>query len=141
MRKSVRTGAVAVVGVASLTIAPAALAHHCYKTEWQEAAYAQVRSGTPWTPMSDFVTLVVGMEFGAPAECTAHADEWVDAWMEANGVEAEPLIHMRATAGGGAHDRNGKDVPPISYLDDADFGFLVGQVLAEPDCADVEFPA
>jgi hypothetical protein len=133
-------GAIAVAGVASLTIAPAAMAHHCYKAEWQEAAHAQVKAGTPWMAMTDFTALVVGTEFSAAPECTAHADEWVAAWMAVNDVDQEPLIHMRATAGGGAHDRNGKEVPAISYLDGADFGFLVGQVLAEPDCQGVEFP-
>ncbi len=141
MRKSVRMGAVAVVGVASLAIAPAAMAHHCFKSEWTDAAYAKVRAGTPWTPMTDFVGFAVSSFPGATPECVSHAGEWTEAWMESEELDVEPLIHMRATAGGGAHDRNGKDVPPISYLDDGDFGFLVGQVLAEPDCAGVQPPA
>jgi hypothetical protein len=141
MRKSFRIGAIAVAGVATLAIAPGAMAHHCYKTEWQEVAYAQVRAGTPWTPMSQFVGMVVSSFPGATPECVAHAGEWTQEWMEANDVDVEPLIHMRATAGGGAHDRNGKTLPSISYLDDADFGFLVGRIMSEADCADLEPPA
>jgi hypothetical protein len=141
MRNSFRMGAIAVVGVAGLALAPAASAFHCYKTDWQDAAYAQVRSGTTWTPMSEFLEFAVMTFFeGGTPECAAHADEWTEAWMEANGVEEEPLINMRATAGGGAHDRNGKTVPPFSYLDDDDFGQLAALILAEPDCADVVFP-
>ncbi|AEG45646.1 hypothetical protein [Isoptericola variabilis] len=140
MRKSFRIGAVAVAGVATLAIAPGAMAHHCYKTEWQEAAYAQVRSGTPWMPMTEFVGVVISQFPGATPECLAHAGEWTQAWLTANDVDAEPLIHMRATAGGGAHDRNGKELPSISYLDDDDFGFLVGQIFSEADCAGIEFP-
>jgi hypothetical protein len=135
MRNSFRMGAIAVVGVAGLALAPAASAHHCYKTEWQEAAYAQVSSGTPWTPMSELVAFAVTEFFGGTAECAAHADEWTAAWMDAHDVETEPLIHMRATVGGGAHDRNGKTVPPFSYLTEADFAELEGLIMAEEDCA------
>jgi hypothetical protein len=117
------------------------MAHHCDKTEWQEAAYAQVRSGTAWAPMEDFVAFAVTEFLGQSPECAAHADEWTAAWMEMHDVEVEPLIHMKATAGGGAHDRNGKNVPPFSYLSDADFGELVGMIMSEADCADLEPPA
>jgi hypothetical protein len=137
MHQTIRrtTTAVAAAGAATVLVATSASAHHCYKENWTDAAYAQVSSGTAWMPMSGFVAFAIQEFFGLPAECAAHADEFTAAWQEANGVEQEPLIHTRATAGGGAADRNGKDVPPFNYLGDADFMFLESLIFAEPDCA------
>lgn len=135
-----RAGTVGAAVTAALAIGPAALAHHCYRDAWQDAAYQQVQSGTPWTPLSDFLAFAVTEEFGGSPACVAHADQWVAGWMGDKGLTQEPLIFTKATVAGGAADRNGKDVKPFSYLTDADFGTFVGDVLSEPDCAGVQFP-
>lgn len=110
-----------------------ASAHHCLK-EWNDAARAQVSSGTAWMAMSDFVEFAVTEFFGLPAECAAHADEWTAAWMQWSGTETEPTIHTKATVGGGAAHQ-GKSVPAFDYLGDDDFAFLEGLIFSEPDCA------
>ena len=43
--------------------------------------------------------------------------------MTAKGLTEEPMIHTRATVGGGAANQ-GKDVPALNYLTDADFALL-----------------
>jgi hypothetical protein len=112
-------------GAAALSIAVAgtASAFHCYKEDWNDAAYAHLsQGGTPWLPLSDLGEIVVATEIGLP-QCTYVVDGVVADFMTAKGLTEEPLIHTRATAGGGAAHQ-GKDVPPFNYLTDADFVLL-----------------
>jgi hypothetical protein len=112
-------------GTAALSIALAgtASAFHCYKEDWNDAAYAHLsQGGTPWLPLSDLGEFVVADELGLP-QCTYVVDGVVEDFMAAKGLTEEPLIHTRAVVGGGA-ERQGKDVPPFSYLTDADFVLL-----------------
>ena len=125
---------IAGAGALAVVAAGPASAHHCLK-EWNDAARAQVSSGTSWLPMSDFVYLAV-TEFipGLGANCGDHADEFTAAWMEYRGIETEPTIHMKATTGGGAVHHSGKEPKPFNYLGDNDFMFLEGLIAEEPDC-------
>lgn len=112
-------------GTAALSIALAgtASAFHCYKEDWNDAAYAQLsQGGTPWQPLSDIGELLIAEEIGLP-QCAYVADGVVADFMTAKGLTEEPMIHTRAVAGGGAAHQ-GKDVPPFSYLTDADFVLL-----------------
>ncbi len=107
----------------------AASAHHCYKDDWMAAAYEHLsQGGTPWVPVSD-----LGVQFIIPpelqADCGYVADLAVADYMEAHGLEQEPLIHGRATVGGGALYNAGKEPKPFSYLDDDDFGELTVTLL------------
>lgn len=121
---------------AAFTLAGAgvASAHHCYKDSWQATAYAHhAEGGTAWLPLSDLGAMIVTFDMGAP-ECAHVADAVVEDWMAANGVTVEPLIHSKATVGGGAAHR-GKDVPPFSYLGEADFMMLeAGLVAGVEEC-------
>lgn len=140
--KAARRTGVVLAGTAALTmgLGSSAWAHHCYKDAWQEAASEQLaEGGTAWMPMSDFVGMMITI-FGGSSDCVAHADDWVAAWMTANEVEDEPLIHMKATVGGGAKYMKDYEPAPFEYLGDEEFGFLVGQVLSTPGCEAVEFP-
>lgn len=122
-------------GTAALSIALAgtASAFHCYKEDWNDAAYAQLsQGGTPWQPLSDIGELVIAEEIGLP-QCAYVADGVVAEFMTAKGLTEEPMILTRATAGGGAAHQ-GKDVPPFSYLTDADFVLL--ESLLEPAIED-----
>lgn len=126
--------AVAGAGALAIAVAGPAAAHHCFKDEWQDAARAQLTQGkTPWMPMSDFIAFAITEEFGLPDECAAHADQFVAAWMTHAGVDEEPLIHMRATVGGGAAHQ-GRAPQPMSYLEDADFDYLGGLLGSTEDC-------
>lgn len=119
-----RTGLVSVGAAAILALgATAASAHHCYKADWNDAAYANLsKGGTPWLPLSDLASLVIAGDIGFP-ECAGYGDQVAAAWMEATGTTTEPLIHMNATAGGGAAHQ-GKTVKPFAYLEDPDFVIL-----------------
>ena len=115
----------ALAGAAALSIAVAgtASAHHCYKQDWNDAALAQLsQGGTPWQPLTDIGEFVVAVEIGLP-QCTYVVDGVVADFMTAKGLTEVPLIHTRATAGGGAAHQ-GKDVPPFGYLTDSDFALL-----------------
>ena len=112
-------------GTAALSIALAgtASAFHCYKEDWNDAAYARLsQGGTPWQPLSDIGEFVVAEEIGLP-QCTYVVDGVIADFMTAKGLTEEPMIHTRAIVGGGAAHQ-GKDVPPFSYLTDADFVLL-----------------
>lgn len=114
-----------VAGTAALSVALAgtASAFHCYKEDWNDAAYAHhSQGGTPWQPLSNIGEFVVAEEIGLP-QCTYVVDGVVAAFMDAKGLTEEPLIHTRAVVGGGAAAQ-GKDVPPFNYLTDADFVLL-----------------
>lgn len=119
-------GVVAGVAALSLGVATTASAHHCYKAEWEAAAAEQLASGkTPWVPLSDLADYYLGFEF-PDCENEGLGDFAVAAWMAETGTVDEPLVHSRATAGGGAAHQ-GKTVKPFLYLDDADFDFIVGE--------------
>jgi hypothetical protein len=121
-------------GTAALTIALAgtASAHHCYKEDWNDAAFAQLsQGGTPWQPLSDIGEFVIAEEIGLP-QCAYVADGVIADFMTAKGLTEEPMIHTRATVGSGA-GYQGKDVP-FNYLTDADFALL--DALLEPAIED-----
>lgn len=128
--------AIATAGTGALVVAMAgpAAAHHCWR-DWQGSAHEQLAAGgTAWVTMTDFVVMGLGEE-GLPEACLAHAGEWTAAWMESHDVEDEPLVHSRATVGGGAAHKKGKEPGHTNYLGDADFNELIGYAMAEPDCA------
>lgn len=104
-----------------------AMAHHCYKNAWQQAAYEHhLKGGTPWMPLSDLgVAFLIGPDH---LECAYVADDAVAAYMKAHGLTQEPLIHSRATTGGGAASQ-GKTVKPFSYLMDDDFAEVTGYLI------------
>ncbi|TNM36650.1 hypothetical protein FHP29_21245 [Nocardioides albidus] len=131
-----RTGTVAATGAAlALVAAGPASAHHCLK-EWNDAARAQVSSGTAWMAMSDFVGFaIVNFLPGGTPECAAHADEITADYLTAAGIATEPTVHMKATTGGGAAHQ-GKVVKPFDYIE---FGIVEGLIAAEEDCAGVVF--
>lgn len=118
-------------GVVIAAAAGPAAAHHCYKDTWQDTARANISSGTAWLPLSDLGAMVAVEEFGFDEECASHADEWVQAWMAETGVTEEPLIHSKATVGGGAAHNAGKEPKPFSYLSEDDFVFLTGLIFAD----------
>jgi hypothetical protein len=109
-------GAIAGAAALSLAVATTASAHHCYKEDWNDAAYAHVsQGGTAWLPLGDLGRMVVSEELGLP-QCAYVIDGVVADYVAIKGLDAEPLIHSRATAGGGAAHQ-GKTVPPYEYLD------------------------
>ena len=131
-----RTGTVA-SAVAAMTLAGSSMAsaHHCYKNYWQPNAYTQhLKGNTPWMPLSDMGTMfIIGPEYAE--QCGSVADDVVADFMEARGLTQEPLIHSRATTGGGAAHQ-GKTVKPFSYLSDEDFEVLtVGIIDGMATCA------
>jgi hypothetical protein len=126
-------------GAAALTmaLAPAASAHHCYKVDWNENAYANLAKGTAWMPLSDMAELFVA-EFAPTCTGLGIGDDAVAAWMADSGTAQEPLVHTRTVVGGGAFHNAGKTPPPINYLSDADFVFLeeqLGTLIVEAGCA------
>ena len=125
MFRTVRRAGLVSVGAAAVLAmsANAAFAHHCYKADWNDAAYAHhAAGGTAWLPLSDLADIVIAEDIGLP-QCVGYGDQVAAAWMDATGSEEEPLIHSRATAGGGAAHQ-GKTVRPYKYLGDADFAVL-----------------
>jgi hypothetical protein len=118
------TTTVALAAALTMVGATAASAHHCYKDEWADAAYRHhLQGGTPWVPLSDLAASFL------PAECAWVADEVVADFMADNGMAQEPLIHSRATVGGGAMQR-GNDPRPFSYLTEAQFETLTIDLMA-----------
>lgn len=144
LHRTMRRAGIALAATAAVTLAGSTMAsaHHCYKDEWQAAAYEQLSNGrTAWMPLSDLGTaFLIGPDHAQ--QCGYVADEVVEQWMAANDVDKEPLIHMRATVGGGALYNSGKEPKPFSYLDDEDFGMLtMGIVEGMATCApDWEMP-
>jgi len=140
LHRTMRRAGTVLAATAAITLAGSTMAsaHHCYKDQWQEAAYqAQSKGNTAWMPLSDLGTaFLIGPDFAQ--QCGYVADDAVQQWMAANGVTQEPLIHMRATVGGGALYNSGKEPKPFSYLDDDDFGMLTmaivdGMATCAPD--------
>lgn len=117
-----RLGAVA--GAAALTLGTATIAsaHHCYKVDWNEKAYANLSQGrTAWLPLTDMGAMIIA-DMGLP-ECAGYASIAVDHWMAETGATSVPLIHSKATVGGGAMQQ-GKAPKPFAYLGEADFAIL-----------------
>ncbi|MGC5584426.1 hypothetical protein [Ornithinimicrobium sp. W1665] len=112
----------------SLLGAGAASAHECYKHDWQQQAYDNLAAnGSAWMPVSGMVRMFLV----APDEqetCGPLADAAVAEWVQTWDFPREPLIHSRATIGGGAKAK-GKNPPPIGYLTDDQFGSLIGGVV------------
>lgn len=128
---------VATTAALSLAGATAASAHHCYKTDWQDAAYERLsQGGTAWLPLTELGRLVIswgdddlGIEPSPEcAEYLTSAD--LAGWMQSKGLAKEPLIHFRATAGGGAYYMKGKKPGSFDYLDHSDFAVL-GEALVD----------
>jgi hypothetical protein len=109
----------------SLLGSTAASAHHCYKVDWQERAYENLAaSGTAWMPLSDLA--VMFMASPDEAWCAGVVDAAVLEWVQDAHFAQEPLIHSKATIGGGAFYKKGKVPPPINYISDDQFGTLIG---------------
>ncbi|PVG83249.1 hypothetical protein DDE18_08090 [Nocardioides gansuensis] len=124
--------AIAGASAVALLAAGPASAHHCL-VNFNEAAQAQVAEGTAWMPLGDFIEFAVVNFGGASPACAAHADEWAAEIMEIEGLESEPNVHMKATVGGGAAHRAGREPVPFNYMDVE--GDLFPLIAAEPDCA------
>ncbi|WP_137843807.1 hypothetical protein [Microbacterium sp. 2FI] len=130
------TSIIAATAALVLVGGSAASAHHCYKDQWQDAAYQQhLAGGTAWLPLSD-----MGKMFLIPPElqesCGYVADDAVAAFMAEEGMTQEPLIHAKATVGGGAVHHAGKEPKPFSYLTEDQFGWLTVDLLERlEECA------
>lgn len=108
--------------------AASASAHHCFKDQWADAAYQHhLQGGTPWVPISD-----LGASIFIPPElqesCGWAADAAAADFMAARGLTQEPLIHAKATVGGGALQQ-GKAPGPFSYLGEEDFMILTESLM------------
>ncbi|MDV3222636.1 hypothetical protein [Intrasporangium sp.] len=145
LHRTLRRAGTALAATAAITLAGSTMAsaHHCYKAEWEQAAYDQLSSGktAAWLALSDLGTaFLIGPEYAE--QCGYVADDVVADWMEMTGTEQEPLIHMRAVIGGGAYWNAGKSPTAIKFLTDEDFGALtVGIINGMATCApDWEMP-
>jgi hypothetical protein len=119
MFRTVRRAGLVAAGAAALVLAggTAASAHHCYVEDWNDAAYQHLsQGGTAWMPLSDLADLVLAEEVGLP-QCVGYGDVAAEFFMEAKGLDEEPLIHSRATVGGGAKHIAGIEPAPFDYLD------------------------
>lgn len=105
-----------------MATASIASAHHCYKVDWNDRANAAVSSGTAWVSLSDLAGMVISQDIGLP-QCAYVGDAVAADHMAEVGLTEEPLIHSRATTGGGAAHQ-GTSVKSFAYLDDSDFVIL-----------------
>jgi hypothetical protein len=113
-----------------VTSAGTASAHHCYKEQWNAAAYENhLRGNTAWMPLSDMAVEFVLAPMGLAEQCAWAADAAVEDYMAAMGMTQEPLIHSKATIGSGAYYKKGKAPGRIAYLEDADFAVLEGALM------------
>lgn len=127
-----RTGMVAAT-TAAFTLAGAGIAsaHHCYKDEWRQAAYDHLSANrTAWVSLTDLGKMFLLEDPALIEQCGYVVDDAVGDWMEANGVTQVPLIHSRATIGGGAFYHQGKAPDPFDYLSEEDFEALGMAVFA-----------
>jgi hypothetical protein len=116
---------------AAFTLAGAGIAsaHHCYKDEWTQAAYAHLSANnTAWMSFSDMGKMFLLQDPELIEQCGYVVDDAVADWMESEGLTREPLIHARATVGGGAFYHKGMAPMPFEYLSEEDFNAVVGQV-------------
>lgn len=130
-----RTGMVAAT-TAAFTLAGAGIAsaHHCYKDEWRQAAYDHLSAnGTAWVSLSDLGKMFLLQDPELIEQCGYVVDDAVADWMAERGMTQEPLIHSRATVGGGAFYHKGKAPDPFEYLSEADFDALGAEVFAGLD--------
>ena len=51
-----------------------ASAHHCYKVDWNDAAYEHVSSGTAWWTLNDLGAMIITQDLGLP-QCAYVAEE------------------------------------------------------------------
>ena len=94
-----------------VTSAGTASAHHCYKEQWNAAAYENhLRGNTAWMPLSDMAVEFVLAPMGLAEQCAWAADAAVEDYMAAMGMTQEPLIHSKATIGSGAYYKKGKEL-------------------------------
>lgn len=139
LQRTMRRAGMALAATAAITLAGSTMAsaHHCYKAEWEQAAYDQLSSGktAAWLSLSDLGTaFLIGPEYAE--QCGYVADDVVADWMEATETEREPLIHMKAVIGGGAYWNAGTSPKAITFLTDDDFGALtMGVIEGMADCA------
>ncbi|WEV78049.1 hypothetical protein O9K63_15900 [Janibacter cremeus] len=115
-----------IAGAAALTLgtATAASAHHCYKVDWNDKAAEQLaRNSTAWVSLTDLGAMIIAEEIGIP-ECAGYSSVAVEHWMAETGATSVPLIHSKATVGGGAYYNKGKAPKPFGYLGEADFTAL-----------------
>lgn len=133
-------GALAAGAALSLMGSTVASAHHCYKVDWQERAYENLAAnGTAWMTISDLGAMFL-LTPGEEATCRPVLDQAVAEWMVLEDFDREPLIHSKATIGGGAYHRAGKNPPPIGFLTDAQFGSLMGLAVPALMGAGCELP-
>ena len=117
-------GAVAGAAALSLGLATAASAHHCYKVDWNEKAYANhAQGGTAWVPLSQVGAMIISQDIGMP-ECAGYADVAIQHWMAETGTSVEPILQSKATVGSGAYYKKGKAPKSFAYLGESDFMIL-----------------
>lgn len=132
-RAATTTAAAAALGLATASMASA---HHCYKVDWNERAYAQLsQGGTPWMSLTTLGGMIIAEDIGMP-ECAGYASVAIDHWMAETGATSVPLIHSKATVGGGALHNNpqGRTPKAINFLGEADFPILdegLGMAIAQ----------
>ena len=133
---AIASGAIA-IAVASASVASA---HHCYKDDWAQAAYEHhLAGGTAWVSLSDLGTMFL-LTPEQQAVCSFVVDDAVATWMDERDITQEPLIHSKATVGGGAFYKKGKAPGPFEYLGDADFMALEMAVAAGLEANDCPMP-
>ena len=128
-RRALGMGGSIVAATAALVLVgtTAASAHHCYKDEWQAAAYQRhLAGGTAWVPLSDLASTFIEPE--DQELCGYIGDEVVADFMLAYGLTQEPILHSRAIVGGGALHHKGKEPAPFSYLVEEHFVWLTGEL-------------
>lgn len=129
-RAATTTAAAAALGLATASMASA---HHCYKVDWNAKAYSnQASNGSPWTPLSTIGAMVIAEDVGMP-ECASYANVAVNHWMQVTGTTVEPLIHSKATVGGGTL-KSGRTPTRIAFLGESDFAILeegIGMAIAQ----------
>ena len=136
MRRAVAT----IAGTAALMLGTAtvASAHHCYKVDWNDrAAEALAQNNTAWISLTDMGAMIIATDIGLP-ECSGYASVAVDHWMAQSGATTVPLIHSKATVGGGSFYKKGVAPKPFGYLGEADFvileeglGMAIGACMAD----------
>lgn len=126
MAHHMRRALAVAAGAAALTLGTAtvASAHHCYKVDWNDKAAEQLaKSGTAWVSLTDMGAMIIAEDIGLP-QCAGYAQIAVDHWMAETGTTTVPLIHSKATVGGGSYYKKGVAPKPFAYLGEADFAIL-----------------
>ena len=138
-RRALGLGGSIVAATAALVLvgSSAASAHHCYKDEWQAAAYAHhLAGGTPWMPLSD-MGQDVPHSAGAPGVVRLRRRRCC---RSVHGSERSHAGAADPQQGDGRRveqPTRARSVKPFSYLADADFEWLTVDLLERLDeCAD-----